>query len=129
MKIRESFVSNSSSTSFCGFGFFMNLDELYEKLEKANTEKFQELLKADPDYSEDKCCLIEGIIEGTILSCQSTPLGDDYDWVIGGEFAEMPDDMTKAEYRKTVTEEILKAFPFIQEEDIEFHQEAWNDNF
>ena len=132
MKIRNGFVSNSSTSSFCIFGTTIDKSEIY------NDETFKELVKRefeDDEFDEDSG--YEGLeILGDILHkeynlSQRTPYYYE-DVYIGRSWTSLRDEETALSFKKEV-EKNIKAFlakylPSINNEiECETHQEAWRD--
>jgi hypothetical protein len=96
MKIRQGFVSNSSSSSFCVFGKSLELDEFNKickklKLKEYNTEDdFEDLEGHFPEFEKQ-----------TGLKCR-------YEWesemfYIGRDYSTLKGKETGEEFRKSVT--------------------------
>lgn len=105
MKIRNGFVSNSSSTSFCIYGLFLD-DKEVEKIEEA-------------------CGDIWELAENGLFF----HYGQSYGGYFGKEYSSMPDDMTMGEFKSQVSEKldaILDAAG-ITGKTYETHDEGWFD--
>lgn len=104
MKIRNGFVSNSSSSSFCIYGAYLDFDELVEKVKASNLlteEKVEELEENDEWYE-----LEEIIGEKTNLEVYSS---DDSYWV-GRSWSSIDDDETGRQFKESVKADIEKVF-------------------
>lgn len=110
MKIRQGFVSNSSTTSFCIYGALIAppRDEAREETE--------EYYDAHEDMYE-KC-------EKLGLECHSTPW--DSDCYIGLEWYNLRDDETGAQFKARVEALLFTNFG-IKPEACSTHEEAWRD--
>jgi hypothetical protein len=120
MKLRDGFVSNSSSTSFCIFGTCISDEKLREMILSAHPE-FKE------DENDDVVELVNAVAKQVgcdTISAISSPY-DDYIYV-GLEYASLQDDETGSQF-KNRTKETLKA---ITGQDIECsrYEESWHDN-
>ena len=114
MKLRSGFVSNSSSSSFCIYGTFMELDELIEKV-KANgwlTDEELEEMEENEDWYE----LEEKLNEKTDLEVYAS---EDQFW-IGKSWSNIGDDETGGEFKESVKTELGKVFG---EVDCQTHEE------
>lgn len=99
MKIRNGFVSNSSSSSFCIYGVAMETEEVIEKIQESLTQEEKDQLEEEGDYMiteiiEDKADLSVYESEGSI-------------W-IGREWSSIKDDETGAQFKANVKAEIEK---------------------
>ena len=108
MKVRLGFVSNSSTTSFCIYGFSDDQDTIKEKLEKMGHE-VGDLY----DFVESQ--------DG--LEIHVEPWGD-YAY-IGADFGAIPDDVTVGDWKKEKEAQIQKVFG----EDVSCSviEEGWRD--
>jgi hypothetical protein len=88
MKIRNGFVSNSSSSSFCIFG----------------TEVDSSMI---PENCDDKYAFFENLLEGTDLQYHRIL---DYDGYIGRSWDSIKDDETGAAFKKDVEDKLQKLF-------------------
>jgi len=107
MKIRSGFVSNSSSSSFCIYGTYIDFGEIIEKLKKTNllTEDEENQLN-DEDYGYDE-------IE-TILS-KKTKLDINIDWedesvYVGDSWSSVGDDETGRQFKDRIELELKRVF-------------------
>ncbi len=108
MKVKKSFVTNSSSTSFVGFGIMLERStDLYNKLKdiirrKDPDAKLNEGME-DEDYF-DIYELIEHALGGNSILRYACP--DDY-VLFGDEYSNMPLDMTRREFEEKISQELL----------------------
>jgi hypothetical protein len=98
MKVRNGFVSNSSSSSFCIYGASFEFEEL---LEKAKSYFSEDELK---EIEEEPYLLEEMLIEKTNLAVYSS---DDNYW-IGKSWTNVGDDQTGKEFKDSIKEELEK---------------------
>jgi len=102
MKIRNGFVSNSSSSSFCIYGIDMDFSDVIEKLKASNfltTEEVERMEEEDEWYEVDE------IIESkTVLSVHRD---DDNCW-IGRSWSSVGDDETGSQFKESVKDELEK---------------------
>ena len=107
MKIRNGFVSNSSSSSFCIYGASVDMNELLEKvkttslLTKEELEKVNECIEIDDPYEA-----IEIIVEKCSLVYHVDHENDTY--YFGRDWSSVADDETGREFKDNVKEEIEK---------------------
>jgi hypothetical protein len=102
MKIRNGFVSNSSSCSFCIYGTYIEDKDLIKKIDDGIFDK--ELSKEKiQTYCMD---FVDGIY-------------------IGRELTTMPDNQTMGEFKKQVSEALCSIFNI--EDDFCFFEESWYD--
>jgi hypothetical protein len=102
MKVRNGFVSNSSSSSFCIFGTCIELDEMVEKFKQTKfltDEEFEEFEESD-EWGE----VAELIEEKTNLVLYQN---DDTFW-IGRRWQDIQDDETGGDFKKNVETELEK---------------------
>ena len=99
MKVRLGFVSNSSTTSFCLFGFCDDSNSIKEKLLKLNAD-----ITDDEDFIED----IYDISEKAGMECYTHPYGENT--YIGFGMSSIPDDVKVGEWKKEKEIEIKKIF-------------------
>ena len=96
MKIRNGFVSNSSSSSFCIFGMYMDTDELIEKMKSVGSlteEELKSLEEEGPWYIEE---LLYGKIENVSV------YQSEGDCWIGRDFTTIGDDETGKQFKDSV---------------------------
>jgi len=100
MKIRNGFVSNSSSSSFCIYGTYIEFDDLMEKIKEMNFLSEEEIETVEEDNWE-----LESILsDKTDLSVYS---GDGDVW-IGKEWSSIGDDETGRQFKESVKSELEK---------------------
>lgn len=95
MKIIQSFISNSSSSSFCIYGSRLSLDAT------------KEILRRDHNIEIEEEYELEELLG---LSVRSVPYDDDY-FYIGRSFKTIKDDETGKDFKNSVEEKIKKFFP------------------
>jgi hypothetical protein len=102
MKIRQGFVSNSSTSSFCLFGII-----LHEDVSKYLPTDFED--KHDEDYEE--------YFDNLGLSYRSET---EYGAILGVDPDSMKDDETGAQYKARILSMIKTALPFYDESKARF---------
>jgi hypothetical protein len=96
MKIRNGFVSNSSSSSFCIYGTCLNIDDLFEKLKESNLiseKKLNKIIEDDGLYE-----IGEFIEKNSDLEVHIS----DYDVWLGKSWSTIGDDETGREFKEGV---------------------------
>lgn len=113
MKIRNGFVSNSSSTSFCIYGTVMDTYEL-ENLITGSEDKTDEQIVLlakmklnDIDASEDIHEILENIASKYDLSHYTS---DDGECFIGRDVTSIRDDETGKEFKESTAEKLKSIF-------------------
>jgi hypothetical protein len=130
MKIREGFVSNSSTSSFLIYGATMDRSAAGALLAKLN-KKAEAAADADPDEDEedddgDDDDLYEGLekaLEGTSLEFHMP-----YDWdniYIGASWSSVEDNETGAQFKSRIEDELKTIFG--KKLKCGTHSEAWHD--
>ena len=110
MKIRNGFVSNSSTSSFCLFGACIE------------NEKARDVLRQiDPECDEFDCA--EVIAEALKLDYSSGP-PESYYIYLGRDPASLTDSETGAQFKQSVKDALSKYFP---DAELSWHCEGWYD--
>lgn len=115
MKIRSGFVSNSSSSSFCIYGVYMDTDELVEKMKNAGNLSEEELEQLDDEGSWYIQELLYGKMDN--LSIYESE-GDCW---IGRDFTTIGDDETGKQFKESVEQNMEKLLG--EKVDCEIHEE------
>lgn len=100
MKVRFGFVSNSSSSSFCVYGTYIDEDAFYKK------------------YEEFKDIINENHIE-----THGTPYDYNNDTMVGRSYSTLGDDETGGEFKRK-TEEVMKKI-FGNDIKLSYNAEGW----
>lgn len=100
MKIRNGFVSNSSSSSFCIYGVTLSSDEVYKLLNIPEDDQ------SDFDVSDFFGELNLGVISD-----------EDY-YHIGDEWTSIGDDETGSQFKNRIKNTLMKAMPKLEEVEI-----------
>ncbi len=124
MKIRQGFVSNSSTSSFLIFG------KCFENYDLA-TEKLAEYSKLHPEAG---IADVEDMEEYDIFEVICSIIGLEFWMPYGGEdavycgksFDEMALDETRREFQDRILKSFQKLFPEMTIEDLSVYEEAWN---
>jgi len=115
MKVRNGFVSNSSTSSFLIYGVQIeDLSDIEDVIEKLNLSE---------DAQDDRYEIAEALTKDTTLS-YNCPF--DYGVYIGKSWAEIEDDETGASFKKSIKKEIENIFGKEIAEKCETHSEAWH---
>jgi len=115
MKIRQGFVSNSSSSSFCIFGAIISAEKAKKFLDEKNVEY-------DPDYI---CETFETADSPLDLECWTYGYGYDDDLYIGRSWDSIKDDETGKEFKDSIEKKLKEAFG--DDVKVSTHEEAWYD--
>jgi hypothetical protein len=116
MKIRTGFVSNSSSSSFCIYGTYIEDDEQFDKL-------FGYKSKDDDDDSDDRWTFAENLLGDFVMHGPC----DAWDgWYIGDDVTNCEDNQTMGEFKQSVIDKLNKISkkPF-KKESFMFHEETY----
>ena len=100
MKIRTGFVSNSSSSSFCIFGFHL----------KKTSEEIAKLFNIELEHDNDVYELMEIIFRGEDIGWSA--IFDEYntgDWIVGFDSSENTFEEIKNGMEKALQNEKMKA--------------------
>jgi len=125
MKRKLDFVTNSSSTSFCGWGLEldMQMSEMSEEILKAMYDKYidehrkygegipasyKEFIEDPSEVYEDCYYGLTEFFEGNGLSCVNLPYECDGLMYVGLEFLSIPEDMTIKEAKEEAKEKLEK---------------------
>lgn len=109
MKVRSGFVSNSSSSSFCIYGTYLEFSEIIEKLKASNLLTVDESKKIDDDEDEDMYENLEELLsKKTDLELYFDYEGDSA-W-IGRDWSSVGDDETGRQFKENVESELIKVF-------------------
>jgi hypothetical protein len=95
MKIRYGFVSNSSTTSFCIAGYYIEDEDLKDRARNSSIEK-------DMSY-----------------------YSNDYSFYLGLDIDNMKDNETKQEFLTRAKETIDKLFPELKDKEIGLLTDGW----
>jgi len=116
MKIRRGFVSNSSTTSFCIYGTYLENDN--DMLKKAC--KIAKI-KYDPENAD--CEIYEDLIKDTGIEYHSGPEGDGN--YLGISLPNMKDDETFRAFKKRISDKLAEIFG--EPMKCSVMEEAWRD--
>jgi hypothetical protein len=120
MKIRHGFVSNSSSSSFCIFGIYVNKEELLSAQELLNKGLLKEEDFKYKCWKEDPSEYISKIG----LTVDSMP--DDYDKLyIGNEWTSVKDDETGSQFKERTINALKQVIKNPDKIKAYTYQEAW----
>ena len=97
MKIRNGFVSNSSSSSFCIYGTFMSFDEIFERVKDSLSEDELEEIEEDDYMLIEK--LEDKLGDFEIHQCEG-------DYWIGKSWTQVGDNETGKEFKENIKTEL-----------------------
>ena len=111
MKIRSGFVSNSSSSSFCIYGTYLEFSEIIEKLKASNLLTKDESRKFDEDEDADEDEYMYENLEELLSEKTDLSLYFDYEgdsaWI---DWSSIGDDETGRQFKEDVESELIKVF-------------------
>ena len=113
MKIRNGFVSNSSTSSFCLFGICVDRDKVIEAAKMI-----------DSTFGDDSYDACEFVSKEIGLTYSQTGYDSGHACYIGRSPQSFKDDETGAQFKQSVRAAVEKFFPG---EPCEWHEEAWYD--
>lgn len=108
MKIRNGFVSNSSSTSFCIYGIGMDIDEIESYFNGAEGKTDEEIARLAKLKLNNDEVDFDTIVNKFERECGfSVFIGEESECYIGRDFTSIGDDETGREFKES-TEKRLK---------------------
>ncbi len=130
MKIRNGFVSNSSTTSFCIYGVMWEASEFADMMKESGL--VPENVKKESNKN-DGC--IDDIIDWFYFDRPnfikneglSVEYGYDSEYIyIGATWSKIPDDVVVGEFKKSIKQKIENIFK-IKDAKCEMHEECFHD--
>ncbi len=123
MKIRNGFISNSSTTSFCIVGcMFEDKKEIKKLFKKELVDKYKDSYFSDNDFLELFYEEEEKAGEKIELSCHVSPSDETY---VGVSIKNLKDNQTLIEFKELVKQKLSKYFNRVPKVDIIV--EGWGD--
>jgi len=135
MKVRNGFVSNSSSSSFLIYGVhgqYPLTDEakkiIYEKNDEYKSKSYEEFLDSIDDYDFDVDESLYTVSEKLNIDkdLESISMGYGDDDYIGISWSRVKDDETSLQFKNRVKENIRKVYE-VEDEEFNTFEEAWFD--
>lgn len=125
MKIRNGFVSNSSSSSFCIYGIYIKEKDILTCEELHKKGLIDTVNENDEDFDA-----IDSALTKIGLSTHLTPWSCDEESVyIGVSWQTVKDDETGAQFKERVEHLVKQVVKKPQKIKCESFEEAYNDNF
>lgn len=123
MKIRNGFVSNSSTSSFLIYGVCLeDTDAILKKLEKSFDIENEEL-NEEVNVRE----ALDNVFQKTDIEVHS-PYGSNYGLYIGTSWAEIKDNETGAQFKERIREGVKKVLgDLVLDKDFKTLEEAYAD--
>lgn len=116
MKVRNGFVSNSSSSSFLIYGISMDFDVIKEQLKKL--EQFKEENEEDMDVVE----ILDELFKGKKIEVIGNYNEDDV--FIGRSWDSVEDEETGLQFKEDVKKKITEVLGEVKEK-FNTYEEAW----
>jgi hypothetical protein len=122
MKVRFGFVSNSSTSSFCLFGVYLEQERFEEMLEKLGYKRADDSYEWYRPKEEDETFYLDDLLDdfGGGVTC-----GEEEMIALGKTPEEMELDETRRHFEERVKAELKAKLPLLKDEDFGWQEDYY----